>query len=88
MDVTISIPDDMAHHLQKKWGDDLARRALESLALEAYRERLIGESRLPRWLGLPTRMEAHRFLKEHGVPLHYTLADLERDRQTHRRLGL
>jgi predicted HTH domain antitoxin len=88
MDVTISIPDDMAHHLQKKWGDDLARRALESLALEAYRERLIGESRLQRWLGLPTRMEAHRFLKEHGVPLHYTLEDLEHDRQTHRRLGL
>jgi hypothetical protein len=40
MDVTISISDDMAHHLQKKWGDDLSRRALESLALEAYRERL------------------------------------------------
>ena len=88
MDVTISIPDDMAHHLQDQWGDDLSRRALESLALEAYRERLIGESRLQRWLGLSTRMEAHRFLKEHGVPLHYTLEDLERDRQTHRQLGL
>ena len=49
MDGTISIPDDMAHHLQEKWGDDLARRALESLALEAYRERLIGASRLQRW---------------------------------------
>ena len=28
------------------------------------------------------------FLKERGVPLHYTLEDLEHDRQTHRRLGL
>ena len=88
MDVTISIPDDTAHHLQDKWGDDFSRRALESLALAAYRERLIGASRLQRWLDLPIRMEAHRFLKEHGVPLHYTLEDLERDRQTHRRLGL
>ena len=55
MDVTVSIPDDIGRHLQAKWGDDLSRRALESLALEAYRERLIGESRLQRWLGLPTR---------------------------------
>jgi len=84
----ISIPDDMAHHLRETWGDDLARHALESLALEAYRERLIGKSWLQRWLGLPTRMEAHRFLKEHGVPLHYILEDSERDRPTHRRLGL
>jgi len=52
---------------------------LESLALEAYRERLIGEARLQRWLGLATRLEAHAFLKEHGVPLNYTLEDLERD---------
>jgi hypothetical protein len=88
MDITFPIPDDMARHLQEKWGDELSLRALESLALEAYRARLIGESRLQSWLGLPTRMEAHRFLKEHGVPLHYTLEDLERDRQTHRRLRL
>jgi len=33
-------------------------------------------------------MEVHAFLKEHGVPINYTLADLEQDRQTLQRLGL
>jgi hypothetical protein len=28
------------------------------------------------------------FLKEHGVELDYTLEDLQRDREAHRRLGL
>jgi len=40
MDVTLSIPDDMAYHLQEKRGDDLSCRALENLALEAYRDDL------------------------------------------------
>jgi len=84
----VTIPDDIAAYLHAHWGEDFPRRVLESLALEAYRERLIGEARLQRWLGLPTRLEAHAFLKQHGVPLNYTLEDLERDRQTYQRLGL
>jgi Uncharacterised protein family (UPF0175) len=30
-------------------------------------------------LGFETRMEVHAFLKEHGVFMHYTMEDLERD---------
>jgi len=33
-------------------------------------------------------MEVDGFLKEHVVELEYTLEDLERDREVHRRLGL
>jgi hypothetical protein len=33
-------------------------------------------------------MEVDGFLKQHGVELEYTLEDLERDREAHRRLGL
>ncbi len=84
----IEIPDDVAESLENYWGDDLARQVLESVLLEAYRQRLIGEGQIQRWLGLGTRPEAHRFLKEHGVPNNYTLEDLERDRQTLDRLGL
>ena len=83
----VTIPDDIASYLREHWGEDFPRRVLESLALEAYRERLIGEARLQRWLGFATRLEAHAFLKEHGVPLNYTLEDLERDRQTYQKLG-
>ena len=38
--------------------------------------------------GLQTRMQVDAFLKDHGVELEYTLEDLERDRETHRQLGL
>jgi len=86
--MNVTLPDEIESWLQEHWGDDLPRRVLESLALEAYRERLIGEGQLQRWLGYATRMEVHAFLKEHGVPINYTLADLEQDRQTLQRLGL
>jgi Uncharacterised protein family (UPF0175) len=85
---TIPIPDEVAEVLEARWGDDLPRQVLESVALEAYRQDLIGEGQLQRWLGFPTRMEAHAFLKEHSVPLNYTLEDLEQGRQTFDRLGL
>lgn len=86
--VQIAIPDEIVSYLQEHWGDEFDRRVLESVALEAYRERVIGEGQLQRWLGFATRMQAHAFLKEHGIPLNYTLEDLERDRQTLQRLGL
>lgn len=61
---------------------------LEVAALEAYRRRFIGESRLQQWLGFETCFDVHRFLKEHGVPVNYSLENLEHDRQTHDRLAV
>jgi len=87
MEVAIHLPDDIAHRLQEKWGHDIPRHVLESLALECFRERILGESQLRRLLGFETRWEVHAFLKEHDVPF-YTLADLEHDRETSARLGL
>ena len=66
----------------------MPRHVLESVALEAYRSRLLGESQLRRLLGFETRYEVHGFLKKHDVSLHYTLEDLEHDRQTHDRLDV
>jgi len=37
----VTIPDNIASYLHEHWEDDFPRRVLESLALEAYRERLI-----------------------------------------------
>jgi hypothetical protein len=39
-------------------------------------------------LGYETRWEVDDFLKRHGAELEYTPADLERDREAHRQLGL
>jgi len=81
MQVTLEIPDTYAAELTAA-GKDPARLALEALALEGYRTQQLSESQVRRMLGFETRMEVHAFLKEHDVYLHYTVADLEQDRQT------
>ena len=50
MEVTIQVPEDIAYHLQAKWGQDLPRHVLESVALECFRERILGEGHLRRLL--------------------------------------
>ena len=87
MQLTLELPEELSAALAAH-GRDLSRAALEAIALEAYRERKISTAQLRRLLGYQTRMEVDGFLKEHGVELEYTLEDLERDRETHRRLGL
>ena len=57
-------------------------------AVASYRERKISAAQLRQLLGYETRIEVDAFLKNHGVELEYAMEDLERDRETHRRLGL
>jgi hypothetical protein len=63
VEVTIRLPDDIAHHLQEKWAHDIPHRPVESVALECFRQRILGESQLRRLLGFETRFEVHAFLK-------------------------
>ena len=49
MEVTIRVPEDIAARWQAQ--GDIPRDILEGAALEAYRKRIIGESRLQEWLG-------------------------------------
>ncbi|HEV7844102.1 MAG TPA: UPF0175 family protein [Pyrinomonadaceae bacterium] len=85
MSVTIELPEEIEQQLETEWGN-LPRRALEAVALEGYRSGALTLSQLRRMLGFETRMEADAFLKQHGVYLDYSVEDLERDRETHRRL--
>ena len=78
--LTLELPDELSDFLAAS-GHDLARAALETIALEAYRENKLSIGQLRRLLGYNTRMQAHAFLKDHGVYLRYDLADLEHDRQ-------
>ena len=87
MEVAIHLPDDIAQHVQAQWGD-VPRHVLESLALAWYQSGELNEEQLRRMLGYRTRLRVHAFLMEHGVPLQYTLEDLEQDRAAHDRLGL
>jgi len=87
MNITVELPEDIARQLATEWRD-LGRAALESLALEAYRARKLSSEQMRRLLSFQTRLELDGFLKQHEVWLDYSVEDLERDRETHRRLGL
>jgi hypothetical protein len=81
MEIILNIPDELARQVTRD-GKDPARVALEALALEGYRTELLSESAVRQMLGFETRMEVHAFLKQHGVYLHYDVADLEQDQAT------
>jgi len=84
MQVIVDLPDELSATLS----GDLPRAAFEAIALEQYRERKLTTAQLQRLLGFETRYELDGFLKQREVWLDYTWQDLERDRETHQRLGL
>jgi hypothetical protein len=67
-------------------GQDLSRAALEALAIDAYRMNRITAHQLCRVLGIPSRYELDGFLKHHGVPLEYALADFDEEAAASARL--
>jgi hypothetical protein len=81
MNIQLQIPDDAALLLTAEYAD-LPRAALEALALEAYRSRRLSEGQLRSLLGFSSRLQVHAFLKDHAVYLHYSLADLDQDRES------
>jgi predicted HTH domain antitoxin len=87
MRVTIQLPDDISAALEEQW-DDVPRRSLEAIAIEAYRTGALTESQVRRLVGVESRFQVHALLKEHNVPLQYTATDLEDDLQAQRELGI
>jgi predicted HTH domain antitoxin len=83
MEVAIHLPDDVAAAVL--W-EDVPRHLLEQIALEGYQEGWLSEAQIRRLLGYETRMDVHGFLKDRGIPLRYTVEDLEHDRANHERL--
>jgi hypothetical protein len=81
VEITLNIPDEFARQVTPEGGDP-ARVALEALALEGYRAEQLSESAVRQMLGFETRRQVHAFLKQHGVYLHYDVADLEQDQVT------
>lgn len=86
MDVTLVLPDDLAARLGRP--GELSRRALEAFGLAEHRAGRLTRPELRRLLGFGTRAELDGFLKAHDVFEDYTLADLDEERETLRRLGL
>lgn len=82
MTVTLEIPEELALRL----GPQAARISREALGLEALRQGLWTEADLARFLGLSC-IALDQFLKDRGVDLAYTWADLEHERNLHRELA-
>ncbi len=81
MNISITLPDDVALRMSKHW-QDLPRRTLEALVADAYRADVVTAGQVRSILGLETRLEVDAFLKEAGAYLDYTEEDLERDIRT------
>lgn len=81
MQVTVEIPDVIAQQLNQTEGD-LARRLLEVIVADAYRDRKINTAEVRQILQLPTRLATHAFLKRMGVYLNYEEVELKQDFQT------
>jgi hypothetical protein len=87
MVITVEIPEELARRL----GADpaqLPRQAVEALVLEAHRQENLSEAEIGRLLGMESRFQIERFLKDHGVELAYSRDDLDHERQVHRELGI
>jgi predicted HTH domain antitoxin len=78
MKVTFELPEDLKPRLESSLGD-LSRRALEAIAVEAYRARVISATEVQRLLQLPSRLATDAFLKDAGAYLHLSETDLEQD---------
>ena len=84
MKVDIQIPEKIGQQLQREW-HDVPRRALEAIAIGAYRSGALSREQVGDLLSL-TFWETEAFLKEHRVYLDYGIEDLEDDRATLKRL--
>jgi len=81
MEISITVPDDIARQLGSRW-NDLPRRTLEALVAGAYPDGVLTGPQAQQLLGFQSRMELDAFLKGAGVFLDYTEEDLAADIQT------
>lgn len=84
MTVRFDLPHDMEQHLRREFGD-LDQAAKEALLIESYREGRLSAGKIAEILGKGV-IETYEWLNLHGVPLNYTLDDLQADRATIARL--
>jgi predicted HTH domain antitoxin len=77
MQVTVKMPDQIA----RQWGDTpdaVGRHVMEDAAIEGYRGGRLSHRQVGALLGLDY-WQTEAFLKERGVPVNYSAADLEAD---------
>lgn len=87
MQVTINLPDKLVAQLAARWPEDLPHYVVERLVMEAYRDAMLTTRDVQELLALPDRLAVYALCDTYQIAT-VTLADLERDRATTRRVGL
>jgi predicted HTH domain antitoxin len=85
MSVTFELPADVEQDLRQEWRD-LDQAAKEAFVIYGYNAGRLSLGYVAHILGLDTTLQAQDWLTQRGVPLNYSLADLESDRRTLARL--
>jgi hypothetical protein len=70
MQITIEIPEDIGNQLQQNW-QDLPQKLLETLAVEAYRNKIMTAVQIQELLKFPSLQETEHFLKQSQIYLDY-----------------
>lgn len=78
MEVTLTIPDEVAAEIQFGSGVSLPRRVLELAAIKTYEADLITECKVMETLGFEDREELFEFFKRYDVRSKHTAEDFER----------
>ncbi len=85
MDVVLNMPDPVARH----WGDTpqaIARHLVEDAVIERYRAGRLSHRQVGEALGLDY-WQTEAFLRERGVSLNYSVADLQADEVAFERIS-
>ncbi len=72
--------------LREVFGQEFDEIAREALIAEAYRKGKLSIGQAAHLLGLSVN-DAYGFMKQRGMPINYTLSDLETDCESLRELG-
>lgn len=79
MAITIQLPAEIEKELRRQT-PNLDENARQQFLIAQYQAGRLSTADIAEILGLETRHEALRWLVKQGVPINYTLADLEQDR--------
>lgn len=81
MAVSFDLPADIEQDLRQEW-KDLDQAAKEAFIVYGYNSGRLSLGYVAHILGLDTTLQAQEWLGQRGVPLNYSVADLEQDRRT------
>ena len=78
MEITLTIPDDVAADIQNGSSTPLSRQLLELAAIQAHESDLITEREVMEMLGFEDREELYDFFKRHDVRSKHSSEDFKR----------